>query len=343
MTDLRDIFQQGKSLESGRDWAKAALCYGAVIAAGEGALRIQAHRRRAECLMRRQQWAEARQDVDAVFAAGGPILNRDIKRRVAVFSHLGDYKQAAATIEAYTKHWLMENSQTRREGLTILTAAPPKSGSTSLAVALSAAGGWPKINFLCYQNGALTQGYPPMAALDLLRGVGIVNHCHLAPDRHVLDMLKARPWVGVAVHLRHPVEIILSTIDLILRQNPPLILDRAPHLVDASLGEITEWVTRVYAPSLANWVAGWLEIVDGNHPSILSMTTLSQMKSEGQDALAARILQSRGIVPIPGATSEPQGTGQRLSGPDRATLTPRQRDRVMAAFPVIVRQRFGWE
>jgi len=97
-----------------------------VITAGEGALRIQAHRLRAECLMRRQKWAEARQDVDAVFAAGVPILNRDIKRRVAIYSHLGAYKQAAATIQAYTKHWLMENSQTRREGLTILTAAPPQ-------------------------------------------------------------------------------------------------------------------------------------------------------------------------------------------------------------------------
>jgi hypothetical protein len=340
--DMRDVFQSAKALENARDWAAAERIYGQVISGTNGKLLHQAYRRRTECRMRLQKWVGARKDVDAVFAAGILLNNRDIKRRVSVYSHLGETKIAADTIAERVKFCVSDYPEPDKNGLIILTAAAPKTGSTSLSTALAAAMGWPKINYLCYQNPELAQGFPSLDALDILKGRGIVNHCHLAPDDELLAELEKRPWVKVAVHFRHPVETMLSTLDLVMRQNSPLILSQAPHLVGAPEAEIRDWVFSVYARQLSGWMQHWLGHVDAGHPSILCFTTLDQIKTLGQDNVARDVLIEAHLSPKTNATTEPQRTAQRLTGKQKVAYQFDEREQVLAHFPKTMLERFNW-
>jgi len=341
--DLRELFQSAKTLEGARDWSAAEDAYGQVVATATGKLHHQALRRRAECRMRLQKWDQARRDVDAVFDAGIPIVNRDIKRRVSVYSHLGEIGIASETIVKHAENNLESYPAPPDNAFVILTAAAPKTGSTSLSTALAAAMNWPKANFLCYQKPELAQSYPSLPALDILKGRGIVNHCHLAPDDDLLIALEKRPWVKVAVHFRHPAETLLSTLDLVMRQNAPLILSQAPHLVGAPEPEIRDWVFSVYARQLSDWMQHWLAHVDARHPSVLCFTTLDQIKALGQDNVARNVLIDAGLAPRPDTATEPQLTGQRLTGKQKIAYCGDEREQVLAHFPKTMLERFNWQ
>jgi len=338
----QSVFQNAKELENSRDWAAAEYLYSTIVKGG-GKLAVQASRRRAECLMRLQRWSEARTEVDAVIKSGAPEVNRDIKRRIAVLGYEQNTGAAIQVIDDYAARWLKsEQGLKRKNDRIILTAAAPKTGSTSLATALAAAAGYRKTNFLCYQQISMARGIASIPALQRLKGVGVVNHCHLAPDAGMMADLRNMPWVQIAVHFRHPADVVLSTVDMIIRQGAPIILIAAPHLVGAGPAAVLEWVLENYLPELLQWIQDWLVYVDAQHPSIMGVSTLEQMKTKGQDTLAKRLLGAVGIPYNEGSNTVPQRTGNRLSGVQKIHYTPAQRDYLQRQIPPDLVQRFGW-
>lgn len=338
----RAVFQEAKERENNREWALAEQMY-RTISKGSDKLAVQASRRRAECLMRLQRWSEARAEVDAVLKSGAPEVNRDIKRLLAVLSYEQNTGAATEAIDDFAARWLINEPNLRqKEGRIILTAAAPKTGSTSLATALAAAAGYRKTNFLCYQQVSMARGIASLPALQRLKGVGIVNHCHLAPDAGMMADLRDMPWVQIAVHFRHPADVVLSTVDMIIRQGAPIILIAAPHLVGAGPAAVMKWALENYLPELLQWIQDWLAYVDANHPSIMGVSTLEQMKTIGQDALAKQLLDTAGIPYSADSNTVPQRTGNRMSGGQKIRYTAAQRDYLQRQIPPELLRRFGW-
>ncbi|MCP4073182.1 MAG: tetratricopeptide repeat protein [Hyphomicrobiales bacterium] len=334
------LFDQGKSLEQRKSWKEATRMYDQVIEAAPEFLQVR--RRRAECLMRLQRWPEAEQDVRHLFDANAPIINRDIKRIATICSQQGKYDEAASRISSFADQWLGENTAGLSSGQVILTAAVPKTGSTSLSFALAAATGWPRANFLCYQNSPMGAGVPSMAALQKLKGIGIINHCHLVPDEDILEALGEMPWVKTVVQFRNPVETLLSTVDMMVRDQTPIIFAYASVAPDAPFEDIAEWVIADYLPHLIIWMERWAAAIDQGHPSILGWTTLDEIKDKGQDTVARQMLETAGIGPIRTMVTEPQRTGQRLQGSEKVVFSSSQEERIVASIPDHLRKRFNW-
>ena len=338
--EYKKIFEHGKKLEQLKLWGEATVIYDQVIDAAPEF--VHARRRRAECLMRLQRWSEAEQDVRSLFDGNMPIINRDVRRMVTVCSQQGRYTEAAQIIADFSEQWLKDNEASLKKGLVLLTAAVPKTGSTSLSLSLAAATGLPRCNFLCYQNSPMGAGVPSIAALYKLKDVGIVNHCHLVPDESLLLALRNMPWVRVAIQFRHPAETLLSTIDMMVRDQTPIIFAYSSVAPDAPVAEISEWVISHYLPRLVTWIEGWVAAIDDGHPSILGWTTLDEIKCRGQDTVARQMLKSAGIEPLQNVTTDAQRTGLRLRGPEEITFSKEQYDRVLALIPHHLRERFDW-
>ena len=333
-------FHQGKQYENTGRWQKAVAGFTDAIALNLNF--IQARRRRAECLMRLQQWDKAEHDMNAVIASGIQPNNRDIKRLTAILSYKGQTDKACDQINEYTKTWIRENKETLKPGPIILTAAAPKTASTSLSVALAKAADCPKINFLCYQRAELGKGLPSLQALKSLRGYGVVNHCHLDCNPEFLQTLAALAYVKVVVHMRNPLDTLTSTVDMFMRIKSPIILSAKPELATAPLNQLKEWAIAVYLPHLINWMEGWLRTVDNQHPSVLGLSTFDQIKAKGQDQVARELLQTANVKKIVTAETEPQRTGNRLSGAEKISFSNKQKARILAEIPNTLRDRFAW-
>ncbi len=339
----KEKFYAAKQLENISDWDAAQKAY-LEITKLPGRLSIQASRRRASCLMHLQRWNEMRTEVDAVFNSGAAILDADISRRLIVLSYEQDSCEAYRMIDAHIKRWMQSQPENHiQNGQVILTAAPPKSGSTSLAEALAGATGAKKTKYLCFQRYSVSRGLPSVSTLNRLRGVSIVDHCHLAPDPDFMMQVQAMPWVRIAVHFRHPVDMLLSVIDMVLRRRAPIMLLSEPRLVGACPDFVKEWALTRYLPEMLDWMRNWLKFVDSRHPSILSLTTLEQMKDLGQDRLAAQILEKAGLPYLDGVHTRSRRMGNRLSGKGKVTLSQAQRDFVINAVPKTMTERFHWE
>lgn len=332
-------FAEAKSLERAGEWAAAAAAYRQLTRTPR--TEHAARRRLTECLMRLQRWEDAHAEIARTFASGIEICNADIKRFCACAGHAGDADAAQRMIEHHART-LRDSGRLPNGEYILYTAAAPKTGSTSLSVALAAAANYEKTNSLHFPTPPMAGGRLSMTALEILRGKGIVNHCHLSPARDQMDQLRTLPWVKVVVHFRNPVETVLSTIDLIVRNASPLMLSVAPDLDHRDTGAVTEFVLDSYLPELLDWMQGWLRHVDAGHPSVGGTSTLEEVRRSGQDAVAARILDGLGIPRRKDVSSAPQRTGIRLTGERAARYGPGQRERVESAVPTEMRQRFGW-
>lgn len=332
-------FNAAKALEAAGRYEDAAAAYAALTPDPKQGL--QARRRRTECLMRLQRWAEAEVEVAAVFAATDAPLNRDIKRWLGVRTQRGASVQPVDPVTTYAQAERAAGHYAAGPYI-LLTAAAPKTGSTSLSVALAAALGATKVNILDLPPTSTAWGRPWWPCLDALEGCALVNHCHLSPDAKTLDGIAARPWLRVAVHLRNPVETIESTIDMVIRQRSPNLLSGAPHLATAPPAALHDWVMTDYLGALASWMEDWVAAADAGHPGILGLSTMDDMRQRGQDAIARDLVAALpGITPKT-AETEPQRTGKRLTGKDAIRLSPAEADKVRAAMPAGLLDRFGW-
>ena len=334
------LFEQGKLFEQAGQWQEACDVYDTIIRQVPDF--IQAYRRRTECLVRLQRWPEAILDVEKVFSSGTRIFNRDLKRKIMVLGQQGKAAQASLAIAEFSRHWLEENRENIKQGLTIFTAAAPKTGSTSMSVALAEATGWSRVNFLCYANSPLGAGIPSFEALDLLKNVGIVNHCHLLPETRVLDEMAKRPWIKTVVQFRHPAETLLSTVDMMIRDKAPMIFARLPYSGSERASDMIDWSIENYLPHLVDWMKKWVQAIDNNHPAILGWTTLDEIRAEGQDWVARNLLISAGIDVGEPCVTEPRRTGLRLQEDNEVKYTDQQEEKLMDSIPEVLKERFGW-
>lgn len=338
----REKFSAAKLLEETGDWEKAEKAYQELTSLS-GKISVQASRRRAACLMHLQRWEDMRSEVDRVFNADTQILDADISRRLIVQSYERNQEEAYRTIETHIARRLENTPEgAGKDGHIILTAAAPKTGSTSLATALAAALGAERTSFLCFQTFSVSRGLPSIPSLNLLRGTNIVNHCHLAPDPGFMEQLRKMPWVRVAVHFRHPADTILSVVDMVLRRRAPIMLMGEPRLVGADPDYVMKWALDRYLPDLLTWMQDWLNYVDAGHPSILGLTTMAQMKALGQDEMVKQLLQKAKLPYCETFQSLPKRTKNRLTGDAKVEYTTEQRAHVQRAIPRTLADRFGW-
>jgi hypothetical protein len=332
-------FDTAKTLEAAGQYSDAAAAYEALTS--DPAQTLRARRRRTECLMRLQRWPEAAAEVAAVFDACDRPLNRDLKRWLNMRVQFGDAARPADPVTPFVTAARAGGDYATGPYI-LLTAAAPKTGSTSLSVALAATLSATKINLLELPPTHDRWGTPWWPAIDALQGCALVNHSHLSPDPETVRNIAARPWVKVAVHLRNPVETIESTIDMVIRQRSPNLLSGTPHLATASETALRDWVLTTYLPRLAAWIRDWVRLVDAQHPWIAGLSTMDDMRGRGQDAVAQDLAAGLpGILPAPTET-EPQRTGNRLRGASAITLTPDEVSRIKAAMSPALMDRFGW-
>lgn len=341
---IQQKFSNAKTLEANGRYADAEVVYAELENHAELAKNlpqeIRARRRRTECLMRLQRWDEAAEEVATVLASK-PARNNDIKRWLSVSAQLGEGAQPTDPVSEYARVERTGGKYPEGEYI-LLTAAAPKTGSTSLSVALAAAIDGVKVNYLIQPPTARAWGMPWMPALDALQGCALVNHCHLSPDAGTVAQIAARPWLRVVVHLRNPIETIESTIDMVIRQRSPNLLSAAPHLAHAPDEDLRAFVLTTYLPKLAEWMASWLALADAGHPAVLGVSTMDEMRARGQDALAARLVSDLpGLTPV-AADTAPQCTGKRLNGDKAVCLTPAEANTVRASMPVGLLERFNW-
>lgn len=339
ITNVRKKFARAQALEDEGRYARAEALYATLAQLPDMALR--ARRRRIECLTRLQRWPEAAEEVAAVMAATAPPSNRDIKRWQAVRGHLGDDALPGDPVTAFARAERAAGRYPAGE-LILFTAAAPKTGSTSLSTALAAAMGGAMVNYLAMPPHGPDWGLPWWPAVDALQGCRLVNHCHLSPAPEVMAEFARRPWARVALHLRNPFEAVESMLDLALRQRIPSMLATEPEVALGSDAKLRRWAFSHYLPRLAGWMTGWLELHDAGHPAILGLTTMDQMRRDGQDALARRLLSgAAGIEPLTTETA-PRRTGIRLTGDKAVRLTAAEVGLVQAAMPPAMLERFGW-
>ncbi len=337
-SDLQQRFSEAKALETDGQYARAEDIYAQLTAFAETGIR--ARRRRTECLIRLQRWDEARDEVAAVFAAERPN-NRDIKRWLSVRARLGDAARPADPVVLHAR--AQRQAHAYPEGpFALFTAAAPKTGSTSLSVALAAALGGAKINYLDLPPTSHTWGSPWWPAVDALNGCAVVNHCHLSPAPEVMAEFASRPWLKIAVHLRNPFETMESTIDMMIRQRSPNLLSGTPHLADAPDAALRDHAMNHYLARLGRWMGDWLALADAGHPSVLGLSTMDDMRRDGQDAVARRFVGALPGMDAIQADTAPQRTGNRLSGDKTIRLTDGERHAVATAMPAGLLDRFGW-
>lgn len=335
-------YEAARELERDRKWGDADRAYERLL--GDPSRDTQVRRRRIECLVRLQRWEEAAREQQLIDAAlGSPAArnNRDVKRATAIHTQRGELERAFDVIEGRATYLVTEGDLVPGDHI-LLTAAAPKTGSTSLSVALAGALGATKVNFLTTPPTDRGWGLVSARALETLRGFSVVNHCHLSPAPENLKVIEERPWVRVAVHLRNPFESIESTIDLVVRQRSPSMLSGSGLSASSSVGELREWVLDVYSFRLRDWMTDWVRLVDGQHPSVVGLSTLDEVKADGQDKVSRRLLRGIGNARILATATEPQRRGVRLSGDERIRLTAEERRLILQIFPENMMQRFGW-
>lgn len=336
---LQQQFSEAKALEADGEYARAEQAYARLSTCPETEMR--ARRRRTECLIRLQRWDEAAEDMAYVLEHADPPLVADMKRWLSMRAQFGTETHPSDPLTPFVMAQRASGAFAPGPYL-ILTAAAPKTGSTSLSVALAAATRATKLNYIDLPPTTGVWGSPWWPAVDALQGFGLVNHCHLSPDPETISNIAARPWVKVAIHLRNPVETITSTIDMMIRQRSPNLLSGAPKAALTADDAIRAFVLTHYLHKLRDWMVDWIALYDQGHPSVIGLTTMDEMRSRGQDAIA-RDLVARlpGLAPN-SAQTQPQGTGQRIVGDKAVQLTPQETDRVRAAMPPGLLERFGW-
>lgn len=319
-----------------RRWREAAEASESLIDSpivGTGASRL-----RCDMLMKLQRWEEARTIAETLYEDVAKRNVDDVRRMMQCLSHDGSYEGASAVL---ARHAETERDTFPDGKALILMAAEPKTGSTSMTTALAAAAGYGESTFLCHDVGPRPEARPSFEALEVLRGKGLANHSHLVPEPESLGRLESMPWVKLLVQVRHPVDVMESTIDMLVRTASAVILSGAEGIDPSDTRVVQDWVLDEYLPGHIQRVMEWVRIADEGHPALLGLTTLEEVRSHGQDAVAQRALAARGIRTT-SVTTQAKRTGKRLCGNNAISLSAAERQRVMTAVPAALRFRFGW-
>lgn len=336
--ERNSAFQRGKSLFAEGD-VDAALALFSDLAEHPDE-RLRALRRRSECYLRLQDWNRAEADIREVSAAGLETVS-DLHRLLWLETYLRNDAACETAMAGFAQDQIDRTPPLRGDYL-ILVAATLKTGSTSFSDSLAGAMGYEYATHLSAPPRMDRWGQVFGRPLDVARGYGMVNHGHIGCEPAVLATIAAREWVKIALHLRHPLETMLSTIDAFIRVRTPTLFSAEPRLAAATPAEIKDWALQVYAPHMARWMVDWLALYDAGHPSIISLSTMDEMREIGQDALARRVASR-----LPGITprtvdTPPRRYKLRLQGADRVTLSRAEAQSVLDLFPSSMLSRFGW-
>ena len=336
---LDEVFFTAKDLEANGRVKEAIQLYSTCFDSPNYHSRVL--RRRAECYLTLHDWESARNDVETLINSGARLIARDLKRWLSLWVALDSTKLKGDPVTDFCIEQRNLNVFPKGHNL-ILTAAAPKSGSTSLSVALAAALKTHKINYLCTPLTPQVWGQPWIAALDALKGYSVVNHCHLWPNKKTISALEKRPWVKIAVHIRNPIEVMESTIDMILRIKSVTLLKDMTEDERSNEPYLVDWAMKNYLPKLIFFMENWIALNDAKHPSVLGVSTMDEMKRNGQDALAFRLLSNLRNTEIVPAVTLPQRRGIRRKGEKEVLLTNDHRAQILEAIPTNLKARFKW-
>lgn len=333
-----DAFKRGKALFQAGDLHGAVEVFSELTRHPDDHLR--ALRRRADCYLRLQDWPNAERDIRAVADHGVDTL-ADYHRLLWLETYLGDEDACSRLMTEYAARYA-GGPEAMSGRFVVLVAATLKTGSSSFADALAAALGYPVSNHLSGPPTLTRWGQVDAGALDASRGIGLVNHGHIGATAAAAQTLATRDWVKVALHLRHPLETITSTIDAFIRAPTPTLVSTYPDIVSASAAEVKAWSLAYYAPHMARWMCDWLALHDAGHPAIFSLSTMDEMKADGQDALARRVTARLPDIVPKEVETPPRRYKLRLTGAQRVSLTHAEATAVLDLFPSDILARFKW-
>lgn len=335
---LKSKFAAAKQLANNGNYQRAIDAFESFVHLDR--FEARARRQIVECLMRQQNWKEAAFHVQKIFEITKPN-NRDMKRWLDIYLHFGAASRPVDPFPNYLRN-LEKSSPLKSGNFHIFTAALPKTGSTSLSISLASAANASKINFLVVPPSSTEWGIPYWRAVDILEGKFLINHCHLGPSIETLNGMKKRNWMKVIVHFRNPVETMASTIDLFIRQRSKNLLSGAPELWCADDNEIRRWTFDNYLPRMANWMHNWYDLYEAKHESIFGLSTMDEMRTDGQDALALRVLKNLDCELDYNSKTEPQRQGVRLTGARKIELTTNEKHMIRTSFRPGFLEFFGW-
>lgn len=334
----RQYLQRGKARLGLFAYQAAIEDFEVAVQAEKVAMAARRYRARANFGLCRM--AQVVDDLRMLQDAGERIGNRDLRAYADALSQTAGEAEANALLGVWTPTLLPPEECA--DGPTIVMATAPKTGSTSLSHALGAAIDAPVTNLLCYRGRDTVYSKLSDRAVQAFAGKGVVNHGHLNSDAATLDLLRDTPSVRIVLHLRDPRETLLSTADMCLRLRTSYSFATAPVPDPAHGVAFLDWMVDHYTPQLLTWMHDWITAYDTGHPSIVSLSTLDDLKSKGQDSVARHIAEKLGVTDIQTVKTQPRRTGQRLEGSQKLAYSDAQLARLEAQLPQALMQRFDW-